>query len=117
MSNKKLNKNEALAEIEKQLKELELKKLQVVEDVKNQAIADIQEILENSGFSLDELFPSKGKKSTKTKKERKVDILKIDGYEFELKGRITNDVKQKLTEIGKNPDDYDKDKLIAEFGI
>jgi hypothetical protein len=113
---KSLNKNQALAEIEKQLKELELKKVQVVEDAKNQAISDIKDILENSGFSLEELFPTKAGKVKKSKKERKVDLIKIGGQEFELKGRITNDVKNKLTEIGKNPEDYDKEGLIKEFG-
>lgn len=103
-----------LQKIEKQMADLLNKKEELLNSTKNDAVSDINKILEKTGFTIPDLFPEfkKGFKGTRTKT-----LVKIGNEELEISGKITKDIQQALRNIGLNPNDYDKKKVVEEFVV
>lgn len=106
MANK--TQSQLFAEFTQQIKELELKRDSLKLEVKKDAIERIEKILEETGFAIYDLF--------EIKKPVSGEIVVIGDVEYTISKRVTNEIKDALKSIGKNPDDYKKENLVKEFG-
>lgn len=105
---------QAIAKIQKQMEELQKEQEELLNAGKDKAIIDINKILNDNGYSIIDLFPEfkKGFKGVRVKTNVKIGLT-----ELEISGKITKDIQEALRIIGKNPDDYDKKKVIDEFSV
>ena len=107
----------ALSEIEKlnkQIADLEEQKIEVLKKSKTDVKNKITYLLEKSGFTLVELFPTISKKKITSDGSK----VKVNGKVYKLpKSGIGKSVEKALVELNLNPNDYDRQKLLAEFSV
>lgn len=103
---------QALAKLQKQMAELEQQQQELLNAGKTEAKQAIDDILEKYGYSLVDLYPELKKGFKGVRKKTKV---VIGGNTYEISGKITKEIQQALRDDGKDPADYNKQKVIDEF--
>ncbi len=109
-----INKEKVISDIDKQIAELQKQKIEVLENSKIEVKEKIEELLEKSGYSITDIFPDLIKKPLSLDVKHKV---KINGKAYKLpKNGLGKTVEKALKVIGKNPNDYDRARVMKEFG-
>ena len=103
--------NTEIETIQSQIDGLIKKQGDIFAKAKSDTEKKINDILNSSGFSLSEIFPNQVKKQAEP--DNKIVINKI---EYIFKKRVSKEIKQALLNLNLNPDEYNAEKLITEFG-
>ena len=102
----------SISEINEQIKALEAQKIEVLKNSKIEAKEKIKEILEDSGYSILDLYPNLTVKNSTSEGTK----VKINGkvYKLPRKG-IGKSAAKALMELNKNPNDFDRNKVLKDF--
>lgn len=105
------------AELKAQMAELEAQIKANEEEAKQEVVSSIDQLLEDSGFELKELYPDLFPKTATGRTVPPVK-LKIGEWIGEIKTRPTDDIKAALLKIGENPEKFTtKQSLVDKFEL